>query len=61
MSNNCDWNVAITRQDLEIERIHLNVSQTLYERFDCKVEIFVCVCVQNMSPKKVGRVNAIIW
>ena len=40
MSDNLDWNAAISRQDLEIERIHLAVSQTLYEQYDSKVRQF---------------------
>ena len=38
MSDNLGWNVAISRQDLEIGRIHLAVTQLLYEQYDSKVD-----------------------
>ena len=36
MPDNCGWNASITRQDLEIERIHLRVTETLYTKYESK-------------------------
>ena len=36
MPDNSGWNASITRQDLEIERIHLRVAEKLYTKYGSK-------------------------